>query len=58
MNADHDLVHALRLQAEVCREFGSAFNGAMLAHMADDLEAGGPVAELLAQAREGVKAGK
>ncbi|TAL29869.1 MAG: DUF2332 domain-containing protein [Phenylobacterium sp.] len=48
MNADHDLVHALRLQAEVCREFGSPFNGAMLAHMADDLEAGGPVAELLA----------
>lgn len=48
MNADHDLLQALRLQAEVCREFGSAFNGAMLAHMAADLEAGGPVAELLA----------
>jgi len=44
---DEILVGALRLQSEVCREFGSPFNGAMLAHMAADLEAGGPVGELL-----------
>ena len=46
--SDEILVGALRLQSEVCREFGSPFNGAMLAHMAADLEAGGPVGELLA----------
>jgi hypothetical protein len=45
--SDEILVGALRLQSEVCREFGSPFNGAMLAHMAADLEAGGPVGELL-----------
>jgi hypothetical protein len=45
--SDEILVGALRLQSEVCREFGSPFNGAMLAHMAADLEAGGPVGALL-----------
>ena len=47
MSGDEDLVGALRLQAQVCREFGSPFNGAMLLHMAADLEAGGPVGALL-----------
>lgn len=49
---DAILVGALRLQAEVCREFGSPFNGAMLAHMAADLEAGGPVRGLLSPWRD------
>lgn len=48
MSVDENLLGALRLQSEVCREFGSPFNGAMLARMAADLEAGGPVGELLA----------
>lgn len=47
MSGDEYLLGALRLQAQVCREFGSPFNGAMLMHMADDLEAGGPVGALL-----------
>jgi hypothetical protein len=48
MSVEENLLGALRIQSEVCREFGSPFNGAMLAHMAADLEAGGAVAELLA----------
>jgi hypothetical protein len=48
MGVDENLLGALRIQSEVCREFGSPFNGAMLAHMAADLEAGGPVGDLLA----------
>ena len=48
MAADQNLLGALRIQSEVCREFGSPFNGALLAHMAADLEAGGPVESLLA----------
>lgn len=47
MSVDEDLLGALRLQAQVCREFGSPFNGAMLTHMAEDLEAGGPIGALL-----------
>jgi hypothetical protein len=47
MAADPNLLGALRIQSEVCRELGSPFNGAMLAHMASDLEAGGPVETLL-----------
>jgi hypothetical protein len=46
--ANPDLLRALRLQSEVCTEFGSPFNGVMCARLADDLEAGGPAAPLLA----------
>jgi hypothetical protein len=46
MAANPALVHALRLQSEVCAEFGSPFNGVMCAKLAEDLEAGGPTAPL------------
>jgi hypothetical protein len=38
----------LRLQAHACREIGSPLYGDLLARAADDLMAGGPVADLLA----------
>ena len=47
MTANPDLVGALRIQARACETLGSPFNGALMAKIADDVEAGGPVAELL-----------
>ena len=47
MTANPDLVGALRIQAKACENLGSPFNGALMAKIADDLEAGGPVRELL-----------
>ncbi len=38
----------LRRQGEACRDIGSALYGDLLAHAADDLQAGGPVADVLA----------
>jgi hypothetical protein len=38
----------LRRQGEACRDIGSALYGDLLAHSADDLLAGGPVADVLA----------
>jgi len=46
---DPDILGALRIQAQVCAEFGSPFNSAMLAKMAEDYEAGGPIGGLLAR---------
>jgi len=43
-----DMLNALRLQARACAKFGSPFNGAFVGRIADDYEAGGPVADLLA----------
>lgn len=43
-----DLTGALRLQARACAENGSPMYGDLLARAADDLSAGGPVAEVLA----------
>lgn len=48
MTANPDLLRVLRRQAEGCRRFGSPFCGALMDLIAVDLEAGGPVAELLA----------
>ena len=48
MSPDPTLSAALRLQAQVCGEFGSAFYEGLLSEIADDLDAGGPAAELLA----------
>jgi hypothetical protein len=39
---------AIRLQAQACVVFGSAFSGAVLERAADDLEQGGPTAAILA----------
>ena len=41
-------VRAIRLQAQACVVFGSAFSGAVLERAADDLELGGPTAAILA----------
>src|SRR5687767_2002507 len=43
-----EMLNALRLQARACAKFGSPFNGVFVGRIADDYEAGGPVAELLA----------
>lgn len=43
-----ELARSLRLQAAGCRNLGSPFHGDLLDHAAQDLEAGGPVAVLLA----------
>ncbi|WP_309645447.1 DUF2332 family protein, partial [Phenylobacterium sp.] len=43
-----DLAQCLRTQAKGCDLLGSPFHGALLRLAADDLEAGGPVAALLA----------
>ncbi|CAN5562964.1 DUF2332 domain-containing protein [soil metagenome] len=43
-----ELPRSLRLQAAGCRNLGSPFHGDLLEHAADDLEAGGPIAALLA----------
>ncbi len=48
MTANPDLVRNLHLQAKACEKLGSPFNGALLTAAAHDLEAGGPVADLLA----------
>ena len=49
MNEDlPDLVKALRVQAGACRKMGSALNGDLLEHAAEDWLAGGPVRALLA----------
>jgi hypothetical protein len=39
-------IHALRLQARLCVEFGSSFSAAVLDRIADDVEAAGPYASL------------
>jgi hypothetical protein len=44
-----DVVGALRLQARACAEHGSPMYGDLLARMADDAAAGGPVAQVLAR---------
>jgi hypothetical protein len=41
------VVEAFRLQAEFCRSFGSPLYAELLARAADDIECGGPVAQLL-----------
>jgi hypothetical protein len=43
------LTRALRVQGKICGEMGSPFYEALLAHVAHDLEAGGPTRELLAR---------
>ena len=48
MGVNPDMLRALRIQSEVCREFGSPFNGVMCARAAEDVEAGGLSADLLA----------
>lgn len=48
MTANPDLVRNLHLQAKACEKLGSPFNSALLTAAAHDLEAGGPVADLLA----------
>jgi hypothetical protein len=48
MSPDPVLSAALRLQAQVCGEFGSKFYEGFLSVIADDFDAGGPAAELLA----------
>src|SRR4051812_36517171 len=48
MSPDPTLSAALRLQAAVRGEFGSAFYNGFLNQIADDLDAQGPSAELLA----------
>jgi hypothetical protein len=48
MTTHPEMLNALRLQARACAKFGSPFNGAFVGRIADDYEAGGPVAELLA----------
>lgn len=48
MTTNPDMLKALRLQARACERFGSPFNGAFVGRIADDYEADGPVAELLA----------
>lgn len=48
MTANPDLVRNLHLQAKACANLGSPFNSALLTAAAQDLEAGGPVADLLA----------
>jgi len=46
MSAEKILAH-FREQAAACVEYGSPFTGELIARMADDLEAGGPVAALV-----------
>src|SRR5690606_37465748 len=46
----HDLtrlVEHVRHQSRACHELGSPFYGVLLAHVADDVEAGGPAADVL-----------
>ena len=43
-----DLAHRMRRQAETCESYGSVLYGTLLAAAADDYEAGGPTAEVLA----------
>jgi hypothetical protein len=45
---DDPLAGALRIQAGVCENFGSPFNGVLLNRLADDVEAGGTARSLLA----------
>lgn len=47
MTANPDLVRNLHLQAKACEKLGSPFNSALLTAAAHDLDAGGPVADLL-----------
>src|SRR5690606_42111820 len=41
------LVEHVRQQASACFDLGSPFYGTLLTHVADDVEAGGPAAEVL-----------
>ncbi len=43
------LVEHIRTQATACRELGSPFYGVLLNHVADDVAAGGPAAEVLSE---------
>jgi hypothetical protein len=43
----HGVVEAFRLQAQVCERFGSPLYAELLARSADDVERGGPVAQVL-----------
>lgn len=45
---DNALAPSLRLQAKACLALGSPFHAGVLDLAADDLEAGGPTARLLA----------
>ena len=48
--ADRDrLAEHVRTQATACRALGSPFYGVLLGHVADDVAAGGPAAEVLAE---------
>jgi hypothetical protein len=44
-----DLAGYVRLQGEYCGRLGSPFYGALLPRLADDLEAGGPIAAVFAE---------
>lgn len=48
MTANPELVRNLHLQAKACEKLGSPFNAGLLTLAAEDLEAGGPTAALLA----------
>jgi len=52
MSAEKLLEH-FREQAMYCTMFGSPFTGELVNRMADDLEGGGPVADLVGHYRKG-----